>query len=179
MHMGAASSAAAAQAPGRSARVHSQFRQPSRGAPSQGNLARGPRKPAPSRELLLAVRVVFRTRVRPYLQEADESDPFSANPAAAQLKVYGGSNWKNCREQGGCQKDCAALRAEIGWPVDLTCVDPNDKGTSIDTQRLRDFLLFAKECGWINEVELASQATRYAPHFACLSSARGCMQELD
>ena len=122
MHMAAAPSAAAAQAPGKSARGHSRFGQPSRGAPSQGNLASGPRKPAPSRELLWAVRGVFRTRVRPYLQEADESGLFSALPAAAQLKVCGGSNWKNCREQGGCQKDCAALRAKLehfrGYSVD-------------------------------------------------------------
>ena len=140
MHMAAASSAAAAQAPGRSACVHSRFGQPSRGAPSQGNPARGPRKPAPSRELLQAARVVFRTRVRPYLQKANKSGLFSAHLAAAQQKVCGGSSWKDCREQGGCQKDCAALRAEIGWPADLPCVDPNAKGASVDTQWMRDFL---------------------------------------
>lgn len=117
--------------------------------------------------------------MRPCLQRGDESGLFTEHPAASQLKVCGGSNWKNCREQGGCQKDCAALRAEIGWPADLPCVDPNDKGTSVDTQWMRDFLQFAKENGWINEAELASQATRCAPHFACPSSAGGCMQELD
>ena len=40
------------------------------------------KKPAPSKELLRAVRVVFRTRVRPYLQGADESGLFSARSAS-------------------------------------------------------------------------------------------------
>ena len=116
--------------------------------------------------------------MRPYLPKPGESDLFSADPAATELKFCGGSNWKNCKEQCRCQEKCAALRAKIGWPADLPCIDPNDKGTTMNTQWMRDFLSFAKTRGWITEGQLASQASRCALLVLDYHQQAGCVQKL-
>ena len=107
--------------------------------------------------------------MRPYLSRAG----VSGNPAAAALKFCDGSEWKNCEEQSRCQQECAALRAKIGWPADLPCIDPTNNSNTAGTQWLRDFLSFAETTGWITENQLANQAFRCAPSSARPFSAGG------
>ncbi|CAL5225416.1 g8230 [Coccomyxa viridis] len=76
------------------------------------------------------------------------------------IHLSSGSDWKECKEQCRCQQRCAALRAKTGWPADLACVDPNDKGTSVDSQWSHAFLRFAKTHGWYNQAALANQPNR-------------------
>ena len=170
MHMAGISFAAAAPVPSKYARRTSRLGQRKRAAPSVSKLARGPKPQPPSKKLVQTARRIFRNHVRP-LQQYDEPDLFAAEGTAAKLKVCGGSNWKECRQQCGCQQHCAALRAKTAWPASLPCVDPNARDTSVDTQWANGFLRFAQDCGWLAEAELACQPTRYIPR-ACLYSAR-------
>jgi len=169
MHLAGNSFAAAAPVPSISARRTSRLGQRRRVAPTVSKLARGPKPQPPSKKLVQTARRVFRNHVRP-LQQYDEPDLSAAEGTAAKLEVCGGSNWKECRQQCGCQQNCAALRAKIAWPASLPCVDPNARDTSVDTQWAKGFLRFAQDRGWPVEAELASQPTRCTP-CACLYSA--------
>ncbi len=148
----------------------SRLEEASRAPVTQSTIARAPSKRAPSRELVRTARTVFRTHVRP-LQDAEGSDLSAADSASAKLAMCSGGNWKDCQEQCRCQQRCAALRAKTGWPADLACVDPNDKGTSVNSQWSRAFLRFAKTRGWYGQAALA-EPNRCALLFPQLSFER-------
>ena len=146
---------------------------------TESTLARAPPKRAPSKELVRTARTIFRTHVRP-LQDVEGSHIFAPDSASAKLTVCSGSDWKECKEQCRCQQRCAALRAKTGWPADLACVDPNDKGTSVDSQWSHAFLRFAKTHGWYNQAALANQPNRCCSlvYTTVLRKRAACMRVL-
>ncbi len=121
--------------------------------------SRAPARKPPSVLCKETAREVFRQYVRP-LQQPMLVDG-SADIETARLDVCGGSTWRACKEVScGCQQRCTAFRCKTSWPANLPCVDPNNKGTNVDTHWVTGFLRFASTVGWHAEPVQASQHAR-------------------
>lgn len=113
-------------------------------------------KPAPrSKQLRTAARAAFREYVGPVRDRAQASACGAETWRACVVK----EGHVSCGAGGGCRK----LRAELKWPDDLACVDPNRAHT--DTQWCIDFLEWLKGLGFLVQIPPSAAEARCSPSF--------------